>query len=75
MWGISCFQNTFFQRLLPFKFAANGRDIEQVMIILFCTKSSGGAMPVCANGINLFVLFDRLLLVQMRELQTHQWRE
>ena len=29
--------------LLPFKFAANGRDIEQVMItcILFCAKSSG----------------------------------
>lgn len=48
---ILCFQKTdLFQSLLLSKFAANGPDIENVMILLFCATSSEGAMPVCSDS-------------------------
>lgn len=40
----------FVQSLLLSKFAANGPDIENVMILLFSATSSEGAMPVCSDS-------------------------
>ena len=43
-------KDRFVQSRLLSKFAANGPDIENVMILLFSATSSEGAMPVCSDS-------------------------